>query len=165
MVDRSSAPFHEAGILCLDVHADGQACLTGGEDGAVFVSNLATGRPLGSLAGGHEDTVETAGFCPLLPIAATGDVTGARRHAVLWEGAWRCLAVFPTWRSLFAACREVVPVGHGQHADARRLRASGGEGRRTAALAPERAPGRHGVRRQVCRMVWLCVTSPSGGVR
>lgn len=43
-------PFHEAGLTCCVVQADGVA-LSGAEDGSVRLSNLTNGRVLGSLEG------------------------------------------------------------------------------------------------------------------
>lgn len=76
--------FHDAGVICLDMMSDSSSVISGGEDGSVFLSNFTTGKPLGELRGGHEegDAVEVAGFCPHLPIAATGDVQG---NLCLWD--------------------------------------------------------------------------------
>jgi WD40 repeat protein len=45
------ALFHEDGITCLDVHHDGSVVITGGQDGAVRVTNIHNSRMVASLAG------------------------------------------------------------------------------------------------------------------
>ena len=73
-------------MICMDIlPSDSNTVISGSEDGTVFLSSLAAGKPLGELAGGHGDgdAVEVAGFCPHLPnVAATGDVQG---RLSLWD--------------------------------------------------------------------------------
>lgn len=59
----------------MDVHHDGAAVLTGGEDADAFLSQPGTGKVVGKLVG-HEHAVEAVGFCPLAPIMATADASG-----------------------------------------------------------------------------------------
>lgn len=43
--------FHAEGVTCLDVHQDGSVVITGGQDGAVRVTNIHNSRMVASLAG------------------------------------------------------------------------------------------------------------------
>jgi hypothetical protein len=45
------ALFHAEGITCLDVHHDGSVVITGGQDGAVRVTNIHNSRIVASLIG------------------------------------------------------------------------------------------------------------------
>ncbi|WIA30424.1 hypothetical protein OEZ86_000508 [Tetradesmus obliquus] len=73
--------FHEEGITCLDVHQDGSVVITGGQDGAVRVTNIHNSRMVASLAG-HEDSVEAVGFSRHLALAATAGIDG---KLIVWD--------------------------------------------------------------------------------
>ncbi|GIL70349.1 hypothetical protein Vretimale_3470 [Volvox reticuliferus] len=75
-------PFHESGITCLGLHRDGGgAAITGGDDGCVCISNVATGRVGGRLTG-HEDSVEAVGLSAQLPLAASASLDG---KLLIWD--------------------------------------------------------------------------------
>ncbi|KAK9809865.1 hypothetical protein WJX72_000577 [[Myrmecia] bisecta] len=73
--------FHTEGLTAVAVHPDSTVAISGAEDGSVCVSNIHTGRVVGTLTG-HDDSVETASFSHVQPVAVTGSVDG---KLIIWD--------------------------------------------------------------------------------
>jgi len=78
--------FHTLGLTCLDVHEDSSVVITGGEDSAVRLVNIAgTGRVVGKLLGGHTEensSIEGVAFVKQLPLAVSVGIDG---KLVSWD--------------------------------------------------------------------------------
>ncbi|KAI8612859.1 WD40-repeat-containing domain protein [Chytriomyces sp. MP71] len=70
-----------APVTSIAVHADSQVVLAGGQDGSSCLVHLVTGKPLGSISKA-EDSVESVGFSPHLPLAAVSSVDGT---IAIWD--------------------------------------------------------------------------------
>ncbi|CAG8581751.1 13074_t:CDS:2, partial [Cetraspora pellucida] len=67
------ARFHKEGITSLAINKESTLILTGSTDNSAILVNLSNGTILGSLEN-HTESVETVGFCNVLPLSATGSV-------------------------------------------------------------------------------------------
>lgn len=81
MITIQGHPFHQSGLTSLDIHSEGVIALTGSEDCSGRIANIRTGRVMGQLLG-HQDSVETAVFSPVLPMCLTGSLDG---KVVAWD--------------------------------------------------------------------------------
>eukprot|EP00891_Asterochloris_glomerata_P000841 jgi/Astpho2/841/e_gw1.00016.344.1_t len=75
--------FHEAGLTCLAISADSSIAITGSEDHTARISNIQSGRILGTLTG-HQDSVEAVALSSVLPLSATGSIDG---KLMIWDNA------------------------------------------------------------------------------
>ncbi|RKP38736.1 WD40-repeat-containing domain protein [Dimargaris cristalligena] len=67
------ARFHSETITCVGITADSTLAMTGSSDHTARLVHIQNGNIVGSL-GGHTESIETVGFSPVLPFAATGSV-------------------------------------------------------------------------------------------
>ncbi|CAG8549688.1 18588_t:CDS:10 [Gigaspora margarita] len=72
-ISREDARFHREGITSLAINKESALVLTGSTDGSAILVNLSNGAILGSFEN-HTESVETVGFCNVLPLSATGSV-------------------------------------------------------------------------------------------
>lgn len=75
--------FHEAGLTSLDISADSTVAITGSEDMTAKISNVYTGKVLGTFVG-HTDSVEAVALSSVLPVAATASIDG---KLLIWDNA------------------------------------------------------------------------------
>lgn len=75
------ARFHTEPITCVAVNKDSTLAVTGSEDGTARLVNLQSGTILTGLEN-HSGSVEAAGFCDVLPLAATA---GADGQICIWD--------------------------------------------------------------------------------
>ncbi|CAB4412909.1 unnamed protein product [Rhizophagus irregularis] len=74
-ISGEDARFHKEGITCLAVNKESTLVLSGSSDASARLVNLTNGNILGSFED-HTESVETAGFSNILPLAATGSLDG-----------------------------------------------------------------------------------------
>ena len=84
----------EAGVTCLAFSSDSTLVVTGGVDGSLVLSNVATGKPVAQVLE-HTDSVESVAFAATLPLVVSASMDGS---AVIWDkssGARRGSCVHP----------------------------------------------------------------------
>lgn len=75
--------FHEAGLTSVAISADSTVAITGSEDMTAKISNIHTGKVLGTFVG-HTDSVEAVALSCVLPVAATASIDG---KLLIWDNA------------------------------------------------------------------------------
>jgi angio-associated migratory cell protein len=75
----------ESGVTCMAFGADAAVVATGGVDGAVVLSNIATGKSVAKLEQ-HSDSVEAVAFANGLPLLVSAGMDG---EAIIWDTAAR----------------------------------------------------------------------------
>jgi len=75
-------PFHDGPLTCLDFHPTTPGLImTGSEDNTARLVSSATGKVLAPLVA-HTETIETVGFCDVMPCAATGSID---KQIIVWD--------------------------------------------------------------------------------
>ncbi|KAI9297963.1 WD40 repeat-like protein [Neoconidiobolus thromboides FSU 785] len=74
-LNSDDARFHQNIITCLAIHQDNALAITGSTDHSAKLVRISDGEIISSFEN-HTDSVESVGFCDILPLVATGSVDG-----------------------------------------------------------------------------------------
>ena len=75
-------PFHDGPLTCVAFHSSTPGLtITGSEDNTARLVSTTTGKVLAPLVA-HTETIESVGFCDVMPLAATGSLDG---NIIIWD--------------------------------------------------------------------------------
>jgi len=75
-------PFHDGPLTCVAFHSSTPGLtITGSEDNTARLVSTTTGKVLAPLVA-HTETIESVGFCDVMPLAATGSLDG---NIIVWD--------------------------------------------------------------------------------